>query len=67
MAWSMWFREPGPRDPDYPIVVSGTMKAALVIAAVLIVALGVLPNELLEAAERSAAALSTNAPAVGLQ
>ena len=67
MAWYMWFREPGPRDPDYPIVVSGTMKAALVIAAVLIVVLGVLPNELLEAAERSAAALSTNAPAVGLR
>ena len=67
MAWYMWFRDPGPRDPDEPIVVSGTMKAALVIAAVLVVLLGVLPNELLEAAERSAAALSIDAPAVGLK
>ena len=67
MAWYMWFRDPGPRDPDEPIIVSGTMKAALVIAAVLVVILGVLPNELLEAAERSAAALSIDAPAVGLK
>ena len=67
MAWYMWFREPATRDAAAePIVVSGPMKAALVIAAVLIVALGVLPNELLEAAERSAASLSTDAPAFGL-
>lgn len=62
MAWYMWFREPGPAAVDTdPIVVSGSMKAALVLAAVLIVLLGILPNELLDAAERSAASLSVDA------
>jgi NADH-quinone oxidoreductase subunit N len=59
MAWYMWFREPGPSAVNAePIHVSGSMKTALVLAAVLIVLLGVLPNELLDAAEKSAASLS---------
>jgi NADH-quinone oxidoreductase subunit N len=59
MAWYMWFREPGPAAANAePIVVTGSMKTALVLAALLIVLLGVLPNELLDAAEQSAASLS---------
>jgi hypothetical protein len=41
------------------------MKTALVLAAVLIVLLGVLPNELLDAAERSAASLSIDGSGTG--
>jgi NADH-quinone oxidoreductase subunit N len=62
MAWYMWFREPNPNAVDNdPTIVSGSMKTALVVAAALIVLLGVLPNKLLDAAERSAASLSVDA------
>jgi NADH-quinone oxidoreductase subunit N len=67
MAWYMWFREPGHAAADAePITMNGTMTVALVVAAVLIVALGVFPNELLQAAERSAATLSPEAASLGL-
>jgi NADH-quinone oxidoreductase subunit N len=62
MAWYMWFREPTPGTAVAEgITVNGTMKAALVLSAVLIVLLGVLPNQLLDAAARSAASLSIDA------
>ena len=63
MAWYMWFREPGPTATTAaePLALNGTLKFALVAAAVLIVVLGVLPNELLDAAARSAASLSVDA------
>ena len=64
MAWYMWFREPtASTTPIEPLPLSGTIKFALVAAAVLVVVLGVLPNELLEAAARSAASLSVDAAA----
>jgi hypothetical protein len=63
----MWFGDPVAADANAePITINGTMKVALVVAAVLVVLIGVLPNELLEAAERSAATLSIDAPALGL-
>jgi NADH-quinone oxidoreductase subunit N len=72
MAWYMWFRESGAgvgegADVVEPIALSGQMKAALVISAVLIVLLGVLPNELLDAAEKSAASLSVDAASLGMR
>lgn len=67
MAWYMWFGDPVAGEANAePIRINGTMKVALVAAAVLVVLIGVLPNELLEAAERSAATLSIDAPALGL-
>ncbi|HET9441122.1 MAG TPA: NADH-quinone oxidoreductase subunit N [Longimicrobiales bacterium] len=68
MAWYMWFREAvaAPAGAE-AITLSGTTKFALVIAAVLVVILGVLPNELLEAAERSAASLSIDVANFGLK
>ena len=64
MAWYMWFREPtASTTPIEPLPLSGTIKFALVAAAVLVVVLGVLPNELLKAAARSAASLSVDAAA----
>jgi NADH-quinone oxidoreductase subunit N len=68
MAWYMWFREPTDAvvDEAEPIAMNGSMKAALVISAVLIVLLGVLPNSLLDAAEKSAASLSVHAAGIGL-
>jgi NADH-quinone oxidoreductase subunit N len=68
VAWYMWFSEPSAEvAAEEPVVVAGSMKAALVLAAFLIVLLGVLPNELLDAAQRSAAALSQNVGSVGLR
>ena len=68
MAWYMWFREPTglPAEDAEPIAMNGGLKAALVISAVLVVLLGVLPNSLLNAAEKSAASLSVNAAELGL-
>jgi NADH-quinone oxidoreductase subunit N len=61
VVWYMWFREPvvaGEGSVDVaPVSVAGTMKAALAIAAVLIVLFGVLPNQLLDLSQRSAATL----------
>ncbi|HEY8484385.1 MAG TPA: NADH-quinone oxidoreductase subunit N [Longimicrobiales bacterium] len=60
VAWYMWFRE-APASAgagDGGIVVSGPMRLALVAAAVAIVLLGIFPGQLLELAERSAAALA---------
>ncbi|HEY0808676.1 MAG TPA: NADH-quinone oxidoreductase subunit N [Longimicrobiales bacterium] len=67
MAWYMWFGEPTAAAAGAePINVSGTLKFALVVAAVLVVLIGVLPNELLRAAEHSAATLSLDAQAVSI-
>lgn len=58
VVWYMWFREPVAAAANAaPVQVAGTMKTALAIAAVLIVLLGVLPNRLLDLAQRSAATL----------
>ncbi|HEX6558970.1 MAG TPA: NADH-quinone oxidoreductase subunit N [Longimicrobiales bacterium] len=68
VAWYMWFREPAEGAAvREPAVLAGSMKAALLIAAVLIVLLGVVPGALLDAAARSAAALSQTVNAVGLR
>jgi NADH-quinone oxidoreductase subunit N len=56
VAWYMWFRE-ADDDGRVPIVLTPALKAALVIAAVGVVALGVLPGRLLDGAQRSAASL----------
>jgi NADH-quinone oxidoreductase subunit N len=66
MAWYMWFRDPV-GDVAEPIEMNGTMKFALVVSAILIVALGVLPNELLDAAQKSAASLSVDASSLGMR
>jgi NADH-quinone oxidoreductase subunit N len=69
MAWYMWFREPvaGAAQGAEPIALNGTLKFALIVAAILIVAIGVLPNELLDAAEKSAASLSVDAASLGMR
>lgn len=68
MAWYMWFREPiAAAEGSEPIVLNGAMKFALVGAAILIVVLGVLPNVLLDAAEKSAASLSVDAASLGMR
>lgn len=56
VAWYMWFREPE-KGTGEGLMVSGTMKVALSIAAVAVILLGIFPGELLTLAERSAAAL----------
>ena len=59
VVWYMWFREPVEHPADEErIVVAGTMRTALVVAAILIVVLGVLPNMLLDSAQRSAATMT---------
>jgi NADH-quinone oxidoreductase subunit N len=68
MAWYMWFRDPTTASASTePIVLGGSLRAALVLSAILIVLLGVLPNELLDAAERSAASLSVEGSSFGLR
>ena len=64
VVWYMWFRE-APGKPQAPIVLSGPLKFALIVAAVGVFLLGIVPGELLEAAEKSAADL-IGAPAAGL-
>ena len=64
VAWYMWFRDPGERAQT-TLVLPGTMKAALVVAALAVVLLGILPNNLLKAARKSAGAVVT-ASAPGL-
>ncbi|MGQ0813979.1 MAG: NADH-quinone oxidoreductase subunit N [Gemmatimonadota bacterium] len=66
VVWYMWFRESAAQANE-PIVVAGSMKAALVFSAAVIVLLGVLPNQLLDMAERSAATLSQTLTGVGLR
>jgi NADH-quinone oxidoreductase subunit N len=56
VAWYMWFREPDGQTSDPPALAPG-MTVALVAAAVGVVLLGVLPDMVLELAERSAAGL----------
>ena len=69
MAWYMWFREPATTATPAaePLLLNGTLKFALVATAVLLVVLGVLPNDLLNAAARSAASLSVEAASLGMQ
>ncbi|HEY8469450.1 MAG TPA: NADH-quinone oxidoreductase subunit N [Longimicrobiales bacterium] len=57
VAWYMWFREPARSDAHAGVLVSPGLRFALVAAAVAVVALGVFPGAVLDAAERSAAAL----------
>ncbi|HSJ14856.1 MAG TPA: NADH-quinone oxidoreductase subunit N [Longimicrobiales bacterium] len=62
VAWYMWFREATREEQAEsaaagPLVMSGGVKTTLAFAAVAVILLGVLPGELLEAAERSAASL----------
>ena len=61
VAWYMWFRDPTGQAP-VPLALAGSMKAALVIAALGVVLLGILPGELLQAAQKSAGAI-ISAPA----
>jgi NADH-quinone oxidoreductase subunit N len=59
VVWYMWFREPVEHPADEErIVVAGTMRAALVLAAIFVVLLGILPNELLDMAQHSASTLT---------
>jgi NADH-quinone oxidoreductase subunit N len=56
VAWYMWFREaPGKAQP--PLVLGRSMKVALIAAAVGVMLLGIVPGQLLRAAEKSAAKL----------
>jgi len=64
VAWYMWFRDPPEAEAGAPGPAPG-LRAALVAASVAIVALGVFPGELLELAERSAAALAGAPAALG--
>jgi NADH-quinone oxidoreductase subunit N len=56
VAWYMWFREPD-ADGRSPVTLTPALKIALVITAVGVIALGVLPGQLLDAAQNSAAGL----------
>jgi NADH-quinone oxidoreductase subunit N len=64
VAWYMWFLEPLDEAARTPIVVSSGMKIALAVAVAGVLLLGVLPGPLLEATERSAAALLQMPPAL---
>ena len=56
IAWYMWFRDPdGGVLPE--VTLSPALKATLVFAAIAVIALGIFPGELLEAAQRSAEGL----------
>jgi NADH-quinone oxidoreductase subunit N len=63
VAWYMWFRDP-PGKPQPALVLAPSMKVALLIAAVGVVLLGIVPGELLKAAEKSAATLVPAAASV---
>ncbi|HUP88792.1 MAG TPA: NADH-quinone oxidoreductase subunit N [Longimicrobiales bacterium] len=67
VAWYMWFKEPVAGSSAADIDVGGTMKFALVLAAVLVVLLGVVPGKLLSLAQESASALSQPVNSVGLR
>jgi NADH-quinone oxidoreductase subunit N len=68
MAWYMWFRDPNAATASVePIAIGGTLKFALVLSAILVVLLGVWPNELLDAAEKSAASLSIEGSSLGFR
>jgi NADH-quinone oxidoreductase subunit N len=56
VAWYMWFRDPA-SEPQPPLALAGPVKAALVVAAIAVVVLGIVPGRLLEAAQRSAGAI----------
>lgn len=56
VVWYMWFREAAQADSP-PLALSGGVRAALAIAAVGLLLLGVLPGGMLELAEQSAAGL----------
>jgi NADH-quinone oxidoreductase subunit N len=66
VAWYMWFREADATDAgaDIPVTLTPALRAALVIAAVGVVFLGVFPGVLLDAAQHSAAALMQTPAAV---
>ena len=69
VAWYMWFREPA-EGADAGLIdvgVAGSLKAALVIAAVLVVLIGVVPGVLLDMAQHSAATLLPTVNTVGLR
>ncbi len=63
VAWYMWFREPDD-DGRTPLTLTPALKAALVIAAVGVVILGVFPGALLDAAQASATSLMQSQPAI---
>lgn len=67
VVWYMWFREaPAEAVARPPVVVPGGMRAALLVAAIGVMLLGVFPTPILGPAERSAASLvDTQAPAIG--
>ncbi|MBI4409170.1 MAG: NADH-quinone oxidoreductase subunit N [Gemmatimonadetes bacterium] len=58
VAWYMWFREAPTPEAAAGVVASPSLRFALVMAAALVILLGVFPGQLLELAERSAAALA---------
>jgi NADH-quinone oxidoreductase subunit N len=72
VVWFMWFREPDAGGRATPMV-TPALKVALVITAVGVILLGVVPGQLLDAAQDSAAGLmaapaptaSAPAPIVG--
>jgi NADH-quinone oxidoreductase subunit N len=57
VAWYMWFREAPAKTEAPPLALAGWMRFALIVAAAGVMLLGILPGTLLEAAEKSAAAL----------
>ena len=63
VAWYMWFRE-APGKPQPALVLAPTMKVALLIAAVGVMLLGIVPGQLLKAAEKSASTLVPAAASV---
>jgi NADH-quinone oxidoreductase subunit N len=68
VAWYMWFREPAAGTVDgATLAIGGTMKTALVLAAVLIVLIGIIPGWLLYGAHQSAATLSQTVTSAGIR
>ncbi|MEJ2503505.1 MAG: NADH-quinone oxidoreductase subunit N [Gemmatimonadota bacterium] len=65
VAWYMWFREPDEAVADRTIVVSPAVGAALVVAAIVVLLLGVFPGTMIDLAQQSAVAL-TRAPFTGI-
>jgi NADH-quinone oxidoreductase subunit N len=68
VVWYMWFRDAGADAASAePFAVTGSLRFALLVSALLVVTLGILPNILLDMAEYSASSLSTTVNSAGLR